>query len=90
MSFYYHYPYYCYHDKPIELNDFNQLTIKEKDNFVLGRIHFITSKYNLFSSNPYVYKLNYDYVYNHCYASDRDIVYQIALNIQIIYRFITN
>jgi hypothetical protein len=74
MSFYYHYPYYNYQHKPLTNESFNKLTIKEQYQFVLGRLHYITSKYNLFNRHPIIFKLHHDYIYNHPNASDEDII----------------
>lgn len=74
MSFYYQYPYYSYQDKPIRTDSFQNLTIKEQHNFVLGRLHCITTKYNLFNTNPYAFKFTYEYIFNRPYASDIDII----------------
>ena len=79
MSFYYQYPYYSYQDKPITIDVYQKMTTKELCNFVLGRLHYITSKYKLFNRHPIIFKLHYHYIFNHPYASDEDIIKYILL-----------
>lgn len=79
MSFYYQYPYYSYQIKPLTNESFSKLTKKEQYNFVLGRLHYITSKYKLFNRHPFIFKLHHDYILNHPYASDDDIIKYMVL-----------